>query len=85
MNLETLDAKTTKLAKVEGKTVWLGNSSINVAQVLLDLISLVEKMNQTLSAHTHNSPLPTPVEMADLISYKVEAKALSSKPEPIVE
>lgn len=83
--LKTLNAKATELAKVEGKTVWLGDSSVNVAQVLLDLISLVEQMNQTLSTHTHNAPLPTPTEKADFISYKVEAKALNSKLEPIVE
>ena len=82
--LKTLHAKATELAKVEGKTVWLGDSSVNVAQVLLDLISLVEQMNQTLSTHTHNSPLPTPTEMADFISYKTKAKGLNSKLEPIV-
>lgn len=83
--LKTLHAKATELAKVEGKTVWLGDSSVNVAQVLLDLISLVEQMNQTLSTHTHNAPLPTPTEKADLVGYKSEAKGLSSKLKPIVE
>jgi len=83
--LKTLHAKATELAKVEGKTVWLGDSSVNVAQVLLDLIGLVEQMNQTLSTHTHNAPLPTPTEKADLVGYKAEAKGLSSKLEPIVE
>ncbi|TMP70397.1 hypothetical protein CWB76_10640 [Pseudoalteromonas sp. S1609] len=83
--LKTLHAKATELAKVEGKTVWLGDSSVNVAQVLLDLISLVEQMNQTLSTHTHNSPLPTPTEKANFMSYKNEAKELNGKLEPIVE
>ena len=83
--LKTLHAKANELAKVEGKTVWLGDSSVNVAQVLLDLISLVEQMNQTLSTHTHNSPLPTPTEKANFVSYKNEAKGLNGKLEPIVE
>ena len=83
--LKTLNAKATELAKVEGARVWLGDNSVNVAQVLLDLINLVEQMNQTLSTHTHNSPLPTPTEMADFISYKTKAKGLNSKLEPIVE
>tara|TARA_Y100000782_G_scaffold112171_1_gene141761 strand:- start:6706 stop:6861 length:156 start_codon:yes stop_codon:yes gene_type:complete len=43
-----------------------------VAQMLLGLI---EKMNQTLSTHTHNSPLPTPIEKAELMSYQSEEKA----------
>ncbi len=83
--LETLHAKANELAKVEGKTVWLGDSSVNVAQVLLDLISLVEQMNQTLSTHTHNAPLPTPTEKADFVSYKDEAAGLNSQLEPITE
>lgn len=83
--LKTLHAKANELAKVEGKTVWLGDSSVNVAQVLLDLISLVEQMNQTLSTHTHNAPLPTPTEKADFISYKTEAAGLNSQLEPITE
>lgn len=83
--LKTLHAKATELAKVEGKTVWLGDSSVNVAQVLLDLISLVEKMNQTLSTHTHNSPLPTPTEKAEFTSHKSTASSLKSTLEPIVE
>jgi hypothetical protein len=83
--LKTLHAKATELAKVEGKTVWLGDSSVNVAQILLDLISLVEQMNQTLSVHTHNSPLPTPTEKADFVGYKAEAAGLNSQLEPITE
>ncbi|MEL0639112.1 hypothetical protein V6260_00635 [Pseudoalteromonas aliena] len=83
--LKTLHAKATELAKIEGKTVWLGDSSVNVAQVLLDLISLVEQMNRTLSTHTHNSPLPTPTEKANFVSYGNEAKGLNGKLEPITE
>lgn len=83
--LKTLHGKATELAKVEGKTVWLGDSSVNVAQVLLDLISLVEQMSQTLSTHTHNSPLPTPTGKANFMSYKNEAQGLSIKLEPTVE
>ena len=52
--------------------MWLSNSSVNVAQMLLGLI---EKMNQTLSTHTHNSPLPTPIEKDELMSYQSEEKA----------
>lgn len=49
------------------------------------LLGLIEKMNQTLSTHTHNSPLPTPTEKADFVSYKSRAEGLNSKLEPIVE
>lgn len=83
VSTRTIHTKPSQLAKVEGKTVWLGDSSVNVAQVLLDLTSLVEQMNQTLS--THNSPQPKLTGKADLVSYKTEAKGLSSKLEPLVE
>ncbi len=64
--------------------MWLSNSSVNVAQMLLGLI---EKMNQTLSTHTHNSPLPLPIpiEKADFVSYKAEAIGLNSQLGAIVE
>lgn len=62
--------------------MWLSNSSVNVAQMLLGLI---EKMNQTLSTHTHNSPLPIPIEKADFVSYKAEAIGLNSQLGAIVE
>lgn len=41
-------------------TTWLGSESVNVLQVLCDLIDLVTQMNTEISGHTHgSSPVPT--------------------------
>ena len=85
-SLQTLHAKATELAKVEGATVWLGNNSVNVAQVLLDLISLVKDINQSLETHGHTSTgSGPPITKAQFTAYKTTADSLKSTLEPIVE
>ncbi len=87
MNLETLKAlhaKAANLAKLEGQTVWVGDSSVNVLQVLLDLIALVKDMNQTLATHTHSGAGTSP-EAADFTGYKSTATDLDSTLSPITE
>ncbi len=87
MNLETLKtlhAKAANLAKLEGQTVWVGDSSVNVLQVLLDLIALVKDMNQTLATHTHSGAGTSP-EAADFTGYKSTATNLDSQLSPITE
>lgn len=89
MNLETLKtlhAKATELAKVEGKTVWLGDSSVNVAKVLLDLISLVKDINQSLETHGHKDQgAGEPITKAEFTGHKSTADSLKNTLEPIVE
>ena len=84
--LKTLHAKANELAKVEGKTVWLGDSSVNVAQVLLDLISLVKDINQSLETHGHTSAgAGPPITKVEFTAHKSTANSLKSTLEPIVE
>ena len=84
--LKTLHAKATELAKVEGKTVWLGDSSVNVAQVLLDLISLVKDINQSLETHGHTKTgAGPPITKGEFTGHKSTASSLKSTLEPIVE
>lgn len=84
--LKTLHAKATDLAKVEGATVWLGDSSVNVAQVLLDLISLVKDINQSLETHGHKDQgAGEPITKAEFTGHKSTASSLKSTLEPIVE
>ncbi|MBN3864664.1 hypothetical protein HCU66_20745 [Pseudomonas frederiksbergensis] len=54
------------LERIEGArrsiapTTWLGSESVNVLQVLCDLIDLVTQMNAEIAAHMHgSSPVPT--------------------------
>ncbi|MFK3858544.1 hypothetical protein [Pseudoalteromonas rhizosphaerae] len=84
--LKTLHAKATELAKVEGATVWLGNNSVNVAQVLLDLISLVKDINQSLETHGHKDQgAGPPITQGEFTGHKSTASSLKSKLAPIVE
>ena len=84
--LKTLHAKATDLAKVEGKTVWLGNNSVNVAQVLLDLISLVKDINQSLETHGHKDQgAGPPITQGEFTGHKSTASSLKNTLEPIVE
>ena len=83
--LKTLHAKATELAKVEGKTVWLGDSSVNVAQVLLDLISLVKDINQSLETHGHKDQgAGPPITQGEFTGHKSTASDLKSILKPIV-
>ncbi|NMM40454.1 hypothetical protein [Pseudoalteromonas arctica] len=84
--LKTLHAKATELAKVEGATVWLGDSSVNVAQVLLDLITLVKDINQSLETHGHKDQgAGPPITQGEFTGHKSTASSLKSTLEPIVE
>ena len=84
--LKTLHAKATELAKVEGTTVWLGNNSVNVAQVLLDLISLVKDINQSLENHGHTSAgAGAPITKSEFTAHKSTASSLKSTLKPVVE
>lgn len=84
--LKTLHAKATELAKVEGTTVWLGNNSVNVAQVLLDLISLVKDINQSLENHGHTSAgAGAPITKSEFAAHKSAASSLKSTLESVVE
>ncbi|MEH6479689.1 MULTISPECIES: hypothetical protein [Pseudoalteromonas] len=83
--LKTLHAKATELAKVEGKTVWLGDSSVNVAKVLLDLISLVKDINQSLETHGHKDQgAGPPITKGEFTGHKSTASDLKSILKPIV-
>jgi hypothetical protein len=87
MNLESLkqcEVKAVELAKVQGATVWLGNESLNVVQVLLDLIAVVKDTNNSLSSHVHPGVGTSP-QAGDFTSYKNSAEQLASDLEPIVE
>jgi len=63
---------------------WLGSQSVNVLQVLCDLIDLVEQMNTQLAAHTHvPGPVPSPSDAAGFATKAGTATALAGKLKPI--
>lgn len=56
---------------------WLGSESVNVLQVLGDLIDLVQQMNTQLALHTHVSgPLPSPPDVAAFTAKATQSMVL---------
>ena len=85
-SLQTLHAKATELAKVEGATVWLGNNSVNAVQILLDLINLVKDLSASLENHGHKSQgAGPPITKPEFTNHKNTANDLKSTLEPVFE
>lgn len=63
---------------------WRGSESVNVLQILCDLLDLVEQMNTQLAAHTHvPGPTPSPADAAAFTTKAGTAKTLAGKMKPI--
>ncbi|WP_267269652.1 hypothetical protein [Pseudomonas protegens] len=58
--------------RLQAPKTWLGSESVNVLQVLCDLLDLVQEMNTQLASHTHGST-PMPNNSAVFTSLSVEA------------
>ncbi len=61
---------------------WLGSESVNVLQILCELLDLVQQMNVQLSEHTHG-PTPIPGNSGAFAGYAAEASVLSLSMRPI--
>ncbi len=61
---------------------WLGSESVNVLQVLCDLLNLVQQMNVQLASHTHG-PTPVPGNASTFAANSVEAENLSRMVIPV--
>jgi hypothetical protein len=63
---------------------WVGSESVNVLQVLCDLLELVQQMNTQLAGHTHvPGPTPSPTDAAGFNTKAATAGQLSGKLKPI--
>lgn len=63
-------------------TTWLGSESVNVLQVLCDLIDLVVQMNIDLASHTHG-PSPVPTNAGAFAGHAANGELLSGQLKPI--
>ena len=63
-------------------TTWLGSESVNVLQVLCDLIDLVTQMNTELATHVHG-PSPVPTTAATFIEHAGIGLQLTGQLKPI--
>lgn len=64
--------------RLQAPKTWLGSESVNVLQVLCDLLDLVQEMNTQLAGHTHG-PTPAPNNAAVFSSTAVFVHNLSAK------
>ncbi|MDS9876177.1 hemagglutinin repeat-containing protein [Pseudomonas protegens] len=64
--------------RLQAPKTWLGSESVNVLQVLCDLLDLVQEMNAQLASHTHG-PTPPPSNALDFTSGGATALRMSIK------
>ncbi|AMS13788.1 hypothetical protein A3218_05560 [Pseudomonas chlororaphis] len=68
--------------RLQAPKTWLGSESVNVLQILGDLLDLVQEMNTQLAGHTHG-PTPPPGNAAAFAADAAKAAGLAAKLKPI--
>ncbi len=63
---------------------WLGSESVNVLNILIEMLDLIEKMNGDLSVHVH-LPASPPSSSTNYIEFAKETKKLRNQMESITE
>lgn len=63
---------------------WLGSESVNVLQVLCDLLDMVEAMNSAIASHVHGSS-PPPNNAGAFSGHAGTAASLSGQLKPITQ
>ncbi|WP_454867363.1 hypothetical protein [Pseudomonas farris] len=61
---------------------WIGSSSVNLLQVVCDMLDLLQQMNTQLASHTHG-PTPVPENAAAFTANAVTTLQLAGKLKPI--
>lgn len=64
--------------RLQAPRTWLGSESVNVLQILCDLLDLVQQMNSQISIHTHASS-PPPNNAASFASAGTAASKLNAE------
>lgn len=63
--------------------VWIGSSSINVAQLMLDTLDVVKQLAEQTANHTHSNT-GTPTNAGDIRSTGTKADTLNGKYSPVI-
>ena len=64
-------------------SVWLGSSTINISQLMLDTLELIERLAELTAQHTHPNTSP-PTNSAAINGVKLDALKLDEKYSPII-
>lgn len=62
---------------------WIGSETVNLFQVVCDLLDLVQEMNVQLAGHTHG-PTPVPENASAFSHNAIMALQFSTKLNPII-
>lgn len=63
---------------------WVGSETVNLFQVVCDMLELLQKMNTQLAAHTHlPGPAPNPADASTFSSQAILATTLYTRLKPI--
>lgn len=63
---------------------WIGSDSLNLFQVVCDLLDLVQEMSTQLAGHTHvPGPTPSPTDAATFMTISTQTIALAEKLKPV--
>lgn len=63
--------------------VWIGSSSINVAQLMLDTLDVVKQLAELTASHTHSNT-GAPTNAGDIRSTGTQADTLNGKYSPVI-
>lgn len=59
---------------------WIGSGTVNLFQVVCDMLDLLQQMNIQLAAHTHvPGPMPSPVDATAFTAKAAQALVLGTK------
>lgn len=59
---------------------WIGSNSVNLLQVVCDILDLIQQMNTQLAAHTHLAgPVPSPADSSAFTDKSAFALSLAKK------
>jgi hypothetical protein len=63
---------------------WIGSGTVNLFQVVCDMLDLLQQMNTQLAAHTHvPGPTPSPTDAAAFTAKAAQALALAATLKPV--
>ena len=59
---------------------WIGSGSVNLFQVVCDILDLLQQMNTQLAAHTHSTgPAPSPIDVAGFKAKSLQSMEMAIK------
>jgi hypothetical protein len=66
--------------RLEAPKNWIGSNSVNLFEIVCDVLDLMQKMNNQLAAHTHSpGPIPSSGDVSAFADYAVKSLGMHRK------